>query len=300
MSWLCLNPKGEENGRWQCGAADASFIRILVGEYCGNLFLTTNSGQSWNAVAQLQERNWQGAAMSTDGQIMVAIAWGGELYVSSDGGSTWMCKDEEMRPWQTLDISDDGKYILVATTDGHVVLSSDYGQTFNQLSISEEKTWWNRACLNANGSLMLLCAPGENKVVYSNDYGTTWNNVEGLSDLKVHTITLANNDQDLLLVSKRLQKGSFNDGEVSDIVELQPLGDQDKYWYELLVSPNNKTAAITVDGNVVYSSDTVMWEDVTPELAPSDSADWRVLVLSYDGSKILTASWEGKAYLITV
>jgi photosystem II stability/assembly factor-like uncharacterized protein len=54
----------------------------------GQVYISTDSGASWNQNFNVPSLTWSGAACSADGSMLVLVANGGQIYTSSQGGTT--------------------------------------------------------------------------------------------------------------------------------------------------------------------------------------------------------------------
>jgi hypothetical protein len=59
--------------------------------------------------------------MSSDGKYQSAVG-GGQIYVSSDYGNTWVAKDSS-RSWYGVAMSSDGKYQTAVVYNGQIYIS---------------------------------------------------------------------------------------------------------------------------------------------------------------------------------
>jgi hypothetical protein len=132
----------------------------------GFIFKSTNGGSSWSQVASQQ--NWRALATSQNGQVVIAVAYGGALYVSTDSGSTWKSR-ENTRNWSSVSIADDGTAMVATVAGGGVYLSSDSGESWSAIAGVERKTWNSVSCdatcskfaiSSVGGSLNLLSSQG--------------------------------------------------------------------------------------------------------------------------------------------
>jgi photosystem II stability/assembly factor-like uncharacterized protein len=63
---------------------------MLVSAYNQNVYLSTDSGYTFNPISSLGIKAYEDIAISSNGTFMyVAVSGGGNLYKSSNGGSTW-------------------------------------------------------------------------------------------------------------------------------------------------------------------------------------------------------------------
>ena len=117
--------------------------------------------------------NWSYVAMSADRSRIVA--WGGSLYYSPDGGTTWARNSLPNDSMTCLCVSSDGRKLACCGSydnkSGDIFTSSDGGATWVDL-IRRTRDWGNVA-LSADGSHVVACTTGGD-VSISSDSGATW------------------------------------------------------------------------------------------------------------------------------
>jgi len=129
-------------------AASGSGQYVLVanqGYYAGtgNLYLSSNYGQSFSDLNQTSNAIWQGVALSQTGQYQTAIELNrsgtGSIYLSSNYGAigSWIPVFSNLvNGWQTISISATGQYITAIQTgnlqskSGNIWVSSNYGSSW--------------------------------------------------------------------------------------------------------------------------------------------------------------------------
>ena len=93
------------------------------------------AGESW--LPRESVRLWQDIASSDDGNRLVAVVSGGQIYTSQDSGTNWTPRDSN-RDWVAVASSADGTRLVAAATidskRGSVFTSSDAGVTWLERS----------------------------------------------------------------------------------------------------------------------------------------------------------------------
>ena len=90
----------ESTREWYAVASSADGSRLIAcvdNEGSGGVFLSSDSGITWQATSSLDSRHWQGVATSIDGKRLAAVSLrgvklrdGGQyISLSNDGGVTW-------------------------------------------------------------------------------------------------------------------------------------------------------------------------------------------------------------------
>jgi len=107
---------------------DGQFQIVVAGNQgvsYGEMYISTDGGESWSKNASYGNVPWSSVAISGDGNYLIATSYG-SFYVSLDQGLTWSnCMGTGS--WSGAALSNDGKYQIVA--DEHFIdyrYSSDY------------------------------------------------------------------------------------------------------------------------------------------------------------------------------
>jgi hypothetical protein len=115
------------------------------------------------------DRNWSGIASSADGTRLVAVVSGGQIYVSSDSGTTWSPR-ESVREWVSVASSADGTRLAAVVQNGRIYVSSDSGLTW---SPRESDRNWSGIASSADGARLAATVNG-GQIYVSSDSGLTW------------------------------------------------------------------------------------------------------------------------------
>jgi hypothetical protein len=100
-------------------------------------------------VPKESNRDWQSVAMSADGTIQTAVVYNGKIYVSTDTGNSWMEK-ESNRLWQSAAMSADGNIQTVVVDGGQIYVSTDTGNTWTP---QESNRLWQSTAMSADGKV---------------------------------------------------------------------------------------------------------------------------------------------------
>lgn len=131
----------------------------------------TNYSKIWTDISSISGKNWQRAAISSDGQYQNAITNKGDIYCSSNYGSSWNLKTSiDESDVCSLNMSFNGKY-QVACNGRNVHVSNDYGSTWTN-SFTTTDTIINTN-VSLNGQYIVIVSSGDG-IYISNDYGSNW------------------------------------------------------------------------------------------------------------------------------
>lgn len=141
----------------------------------------TASAQSWVQVNAPLE-NWVTPAYSTNGDRIVAAAWNGGIYVSTNYGFDWtLTTAPSTNSWSSVACSADGNQILAAVLDGPIYVSRDAGLTWRQSS-APTGHWSSVAC--SSDATKILAAQGDSGTLgflyLSTNSGATWSIADSL------------------------------------------------------------------------------------------------------------------------
>lgn len=130
-----------------------------------------NYSQVWTDISSISGKNWERASISSDGQYQNAITNQGDIYCSSNYGSSWNFKTTiNATDACSLNMSFNGKY-QVASNGRDVHVSNDYGSTWSN-NFTTTDTIINTN-ISLNGQYIVIVSSGDG-VYISSDYGTTW------------------------------------------------------------------------------------------------------------------------------
>src|SRR5690606_28057431 len=116
------------------------------------------------------DQGWYGLASSADGLQLVAAAYGGKIYTSSDGGLNWTPRDTPRRGWIAAASAADGNKLVAADHDGRLYTSADSGVSWTP---RESERAWTFVASSADGS-KLVAVVANGPIFTSSDSGETW------------------------------------------------------------------------------------------------------------------------------
>jgi hypothetical protein len=132
------------------------------------IYTTTNSGDSWT-LTSAPSNNWNSAAMSSDGNKIVAVAGGsnfqGLIYTSTNFGVNWTAGNVPSTNWISVASSADGNKLVAAVRGGGIWISQTTPST--QLNLTP-----------TNGSFKLSwLIPSTNFVMQQSSDLASWSDV---------------------------------------------------------------------------------------------------------------------------
>jgi photosystem II stability/assembly factor-like uncharacterized protein len=103
--------------------------------------------------------NWQAVACSADKSKLVAVVYGGPIYISTNAGTSWQQTLAPLANWQVVASSADGTRLIAAINNGPVYTSIDSGTTWVSNSIPDSD--WVSVTSSADGSQLAAAALGD-------------------------------------------------------------------------------------------------------------------------------------------
>jgi len=108
---------------------------MVLYEYPGSLFVSSDLGITWTERLGSQARNWVSVDISSDGSVITATTAGDLIFVSTDFGVTFTSRiDASPREWTFTKVTPDGETIFAGGLNIPVFMSIDAGSTWSELS----------------------------------------------------------------------------------------------------------------------------------------------------------------------
>jgi hypothetical protein len=91
----------------------------------GDVYVSSDYGNSWNIKTDLGNKLWSNVAMSGTGQYQTALSRYDNIYMSNDYGNTWVLgtNDINYKPWSSVAISFSGNFQTTVVWNGSIYLS---------------------------------------------------------------------------------------------------------------------------------------------------------------------------------
>jgi len=137
----------------------------------GQLVNGYQPGVHW--MPQEQARGWSAVASSADASRLVAVEFGGQIYISGDGGLSWNAR-ENNRNWQSVASSADGSRLVAVDfgglVGGRIYISTDSGA--NWTARENDRSWASVASSGDGNRLVAVESGGQ--IYTSSDGGLNW------------------------------------------------------------------------------------------------------------------------------
>jgi photosystem II stability/assembly factor-like uncharacterized protein len=126
-----------------------------------NVYISTNFGTSFFAVGALPSVSWASAGISGDGNTLVAAAYGENIWVSHDAGSTWnesvIDVSRPNKSWGRITVSYDGM-IMGLTRYGYKLITSDTGGDTWEVKPKSPSQMWRGITSSRDGRVIYAAA----------------------------------------------------------------------------------------------------------------------------------------------
>jgi len=143
---------------------------------------------AWTEVRPAGDVNcaWHSVDTSADGKYMIACAYSGRLYVSTNYGQTWTEKQpagDVSKNWHIARVSKNGQYMAAAVWNGRFYLSGDYGANWTEIFprgpdlLGGYNFAWGTIAISATGATMVTGIAGPGRFYRSTNYGVNWSEV---------------------------------------------------------------------------------------------------------------------------
>jgi hypothetical protein len=176
--------------------------QVYVG-FENTLWVPRSSPQQWNRIAA-----------SADGTHVVASVYGGQIFTSSDSGTTWTAQASGSANWRAVASSADGAKLVAAIGSGSIYTSGDFGVSWT--AQSAPAIGWEALASSADGTKLFAAGfdfiAQAGKVYVSTDSGATWSLANLPSPNQWLSIAASADGSHVVLVGY-----TFNNGTLSDI-----------------------------------------------------------------------------------
>lgn len=247
-----------------------------------NLLKNVGIGWTTNGTAF----NWKAIASSVDGSKLVAVVNGGQVYTSTNYGTTWVARDIANRNWTSIASSADGTKLVGCVNPGQIYTSTDSGVNWTARGAVRN---WTAIASSLDGTRITAAAANVG-VFVSTDSGVNWGTSPNLSGV-VNWTTVASSGTGLNLAAAASSQQiytSINGGTNWTARETARL-------WTCLASSNDGSvlAAGAGTSGFIYTS-----TDFGATWVPNTTAqNWAGLACSADGARMIAVANNGGVYV---
>jgi hypothetical protein len=177
-------PTTAPSAQWRAVASTAEGTRLVaaVGQ---KIYSSTNSGATWQPTSA-PATNWQSLASSADGMKLAAGTSGlhlsnqwasaaGGIWLSTNGGATWVESTAGPDSWISLASSANGNILAASASSGQLHVSTNAGASW--VAATDSTNFWQSVSCSADG--IRMAAIGESSsssgiVLLSTNSGANW------------------------------------------------------------------------------------------------------------------------------
>ena len=240
----------------------------------------TSTNSGVSWTARESNRYWYAVASSADGAKLVAVVQNGQIYTSTNSGVSWTAR-ESSRNWFAVASSADGTKLIAADYGGQIYTSADSGVTW---TASETSRGWTSVASSASGNdLVAVAYPGQ--IYISPNAGSSWIPVE--SNRNWFAVASSTDGHKLVAV--------VNSGQIytsADSGGSWTPHESSRLWHSVASSADGTTLVAVDDGGQIYIS-----TDSGANWAPRETdREWRSVASSADGLKLVAAVQDGQIY----
>ncbi|MFA6158770.1 MAG: hypothetical protein WC763_04095 [Candidatus Paceibacterota bacterium] len=234
--------------------------------------------------ARDSNRSWLSITSSSDGTRLAAVVTNGQIYTSTDSGSTWTAR-ESNRNWRGITSSADGTKLAAFVQNGQIYTSTDSGVTWT--ARDSNRTWYGITS-SADGTKLAAIVSGGGQIYTSTDSGVTWTARD--SNRSWYSVTSSSDGTKLAAVVSGGQIYSSTDSGVTWTAR-----DSNRSWFSITSSADGTKLAAVVYGGQIYTSTNsgVTWT------ARDSNRTWYDITSSADGTKLAVVVNSGQIYTST-
>jgi len=215
------------------------------------------------------------------GDYRTAVVYGGQIYVSTDFGNTWVAKDSN-REWYYIAMSSDGSRQSAVDAEGYIYVSTNFGNTWNP---TDSIGIWSSIAMSADGSRQTAVAEA-GYIYVSTNFGNTW----VAKDSYRNWFGIA------MSADGSIQTAVVQDGQIyvsSDSGETWTPKDSNRDWRSIAMSADGSRQTAVAFGDQIYIS-----SDFGNTWTATDSNRiWTSIAMSADGSRQTAVVQEGQIYV---
>ena len=255
-----------------------------------------------SGIPSLHNLSWESIASSSTGQKLAAVANGGDIYTSSDYGTSWTdvtpSGTVHNKNWITITSSSTGQYLTAAVESGNVYSTSNYGASWTLDTGPISGHDWQPQSLTSNSTGQYQAAATGSGIYTSSDYGASWTSRSGsgpTSGLTFSSIAASATGQNVVAVADSNSGGDIYTS--SDYGASWTDRGSNSNWESVTSDSTGKYLSAGSNSGQIYSSSNfgVTWNDVTPA---GSSQGWQTITSSSTGQyKAAGGSYNGDIYI---
>ena len=289
---------GSPHTWWESVAASTDGTRMIASAYGDNIYLSTDSGQTWtpSPTGALNGYAWYAVASSADGtNLMAAGLFVEGIYLSTNAGASWYLSAAPNGNWFDVYCSANGKKLVASTSaaSGQIYYSTNGGATWP--AATAPSGYWRGLAGTPDGTTLWAGDSFGGRIYKSTDSGQTWTILSGSPQDYWSKIVCSTNGQTVVAASY----GGSNPAHIyistnsgaNWFISGAPMG----IWWGLVCSADGtKMVAASQDIGIWNSTDSgITW---VQDNARTD-VTWAGLAGSADCSKLVATAINDSVYI---
>lgn len=134
------------------------------------IYVSTNTGSSWNPTASISSSQWEAVASSASGAILAAALFNGTIYYSTNFGSSWLPSGAPNKQWEALSMSADGTKLFAAANNDTIYALTNFNGIWTPTGAGSS-TW---SSLAGSADETRLVASTSSGTFVSSNSGANW------------------------------------------------------------------------------------------------------------------------------
>lgn len=236
---------------WRSISMDLAGTMQMAIDSIGNVYKSNGNPTIWSPIQVAAGQVLNSISISGNtGQYQTIVGNVGDLYISSDAGSTWVAKGFR-ESWSGIAISDTGTVQVATVNEGGIFITKNNGNDW--IDIKGINAWWGNA-MSSDGTIQVSVEYG--RVIYiSRDSGRTWNPADTLFAFWT-AVNISADGQLIIVFGSSLTRRSTDSGltwnnasNAPGVIGSTGMSANGKYQ---IVSPFNGSIYISSDFGLTY------------------------------------------------
>jgi len=245
--------------------------------------------QAWMK-SNAPNKNWTGLASSEDGRQLVAVAYGGGIYISKNFGVSWSHTRAPNDGWAAVASTANGHGLIAVAGSGTICTSMNGGASWTVNNSFNADWQWDSVFASSDGKIVAAVDYWDTLVYISTNFGRTWtsNSIANLDNYQSfgfsRSITGSADGTKLVVATLGGTIFTSTNSGVDWIATSAPIGN----WSSVASSADgNKLVACDALGGGIYISKDfgADWE-----LTDAPSNIWYSVTCSTDGRKLVAVA----------
>lgn len=291
--WVAVDTSND--GQTMVVASNSGYNIDSASYIDGKIFISKNSGDTWDDITPAGDPNWGRVVVSGDGSKIAAVHWGhGQVMVSENDGADWssiQVNPLEGDAWnlKSIAISNDGDKMLVGGENGsdfttQTYLSDNSGDTWANISPNiDDGIYFSALAMSDDGNKIAVANLGSNggandHVFVSENNGADWNDItpDTVNDNSWTGVAFSGDGTKLSVIDNNsLGKMYLSDNTGASWLEEDPgQGTEESSWKTLALNSDGTAAIVASQSNAYVAGIT------SPSVTLNDAEGGKTIMLT--------------------